>query len=144
MRLARVAFNQLDRVSSGHALLLSCACFAILLFSFPATRSHWLSIGWTNSNSGPDEARLDAVLQQAAITALAGREGTIIIMDARTGQPYFLVRIGVDRAMLRDYPDARIIPGMPVQIELQTGSHTALDYLIEPVRDVMHKGMREK
>ena len=66
------------------------------------------------------------------------------LMDARTGQPYFLVRIGVDRAILRDYPDARIIPGMPVQIELQTGSHTALDYLIEPVRDVMHKGMREK
>src|SRR5439155_3784404 len=77
--------------SPGHALLLSCACFAILLFSFPATRSHWLSIGWTNSNSGRDEARVDAVLQQAAMAALAGREGTIIIMDARTGRVRTLV-----------------------------------------------------
>ena len=91
MRLARVAINQLDRVSREHALLLSCACFAILLFSFPAIQSHWVSPDWTNDNSSSDEVRLDAVLQQAATTALGQREGTIIIMDARTGRVRALV-----------------------------------------------------
>lgn len=66
------------------------------------------------------------------------------LVDARTGQSYFVVRISIDRATLKDFSNARVIPGMPVQIELPTGSHTALDYLIEPIRDVMHNGMREK
>src|SRR5205085_11957315 len=91
VRLARVAINQLGRVSRAHALLLSCACLAILLFSFPATQSGWVPLGWTNDNSGRDEARLDAVLQQAATAALARRDGTLIIIDARTGRVRALI-----------------------------------------------------
>lgn len=91
MRLARVTINQLDRVSREHALLLSCACFAILLFIFPATQSRWVPIGWTNSNASRDETRLDGVLQQAANAVLAGRDGTIIIMDPHTGRVRALV-----------------------------------------------------
>ena len=64
--------------------------------------------------------------------------------DAHTGQSYFMARVSVDRSILRDHPDARIIPGMPVQVEIQTGAHTALNYFLEPIRDVMHNGMREK
>jgi HlyD family type I secretion membrane fusion protein len=64
--------------------------------------------------------------------------------DAHTGQAYFMARVSVDRSILRDHPDARIIPGMPVQVEIQTGAHTALNYFLEPIRDVMHNGMREK
>ncbi|HBB94948.1 MAG TPA: hypothetical protein DC054_06125 [Blastocatellia bacterium] len=70
---------------------MSCACVAILLFIFPATQSPWVPIGWTNSNATRDETRLDGVLQQAATAALAGREGTIIIMDPRTGRVRALV-----------------------------------------------------
>ncbi|HEX4079865.1 MAG TPA: HlyD family type I secretion periplasmic adaptor subunit [Rhizomicrobium sp.] len=64
--------------------------------------------------------------------------------DPHTGQSYFLAHVSVDRTVLRDNPDARIIPGMPVQVEIQTGAHTALNYFLEPIRDVMHNGMREK
>ncbi|HEY0347824.1 MAG TPA: SpoIID/LytB domain-containing protein [Pyrinomonadaceae bacterium] len=70
---------------------MSCACFAILLFIFPATQSPWVPIVWTSSNASRDEARLDGVLQQAATAALAGREGTIIIMDPHTGRVRALV-----------------------------------------------------
>ena len=91
MRLARVTIHQLDRISREHALLLSCACCAILLFIFPATQSHWAPIAWTSSNASRDQARLDGVLQQAATAALAGRDGTIIIMDPRTGRVRALV-----------------------------------------------------
>jgi len=87
-RPLRGLFND---VSREHAFLLSGACFAILLFIFPATQSRWVPIGWTNHNSNRDEIRLDGQLQEAANAALAGREGTIIIMDARTGRVRALV-----------------------------------------------------
>ena len=64
--------------------------------------------------------------------------------DVRTGQAYFLAHVSVDRSVLKNYPDAKIMPGMPVQVELQTGVHTALNYFLEPIRDVMRQGMREK
>ncbi len=64
--------------------------------------------------------------------------------DPHTGQPFYLVHVMVDRAILKENPAARFIPGMPVQIEIQTGAHTALNYFLEPIRDVMHNGMREQ
>ena len=66
------------------------------------------------------------------------------LTDQRSGQSYFVATVSVDRSALKGYPDARIIPGMPVQIAIQNGQRTALDYFIEPVRDVMRRGMREK
>ena len=64
--------------------------------------------------------------------------------DPHTGAPFFLAHVNVNRSILRNYPEARFIPGMPVQIEIQTGAHTALNYFLEPIRDVMHNGMREQ
>lgn len=64
--------------------------------------------------------------------------------DEHTGLSYFVANVSVDRKVLRDYPEARLIPGEPVQIAIQTGSHTALDYFIEPIRDVIRNGMKEK
>ena len=66
------------------------------------------------------------------------------LVDQRTGQPYFNVNVTVDRSLLRNYPNARLIPGLPVEVALNTGSRTALEYFIEPITDVFRKGMREK
>jgi HlyD family type I secretion membrane fusion protein len=66
------------------------------------------------------------------------------ITDPRTGQAYFNVQLTVDRTPLKDYPDAHIIPGMPVEVAIETGTRTALDYFVEPVTDVFRRGMREK
>jgi len=66
------------------------------------------------------------------------------ITDPRTGQAFFVANVSVDRSALKNYPDARLIPGMPVEVALDTGTRTALEYLFEPVRDVMRNGMRER
>ena len=66
------------------------------------------------------------------------------ITDPRTEQSYFIATVSVDRTALKSFPDARLIPGMPVEVALDTGSRTALEYLFEPIRDVMRKGMRER
>jgi len=66
------------------------------------------------------------------------------LVDERTGTPYFVADVSVDRSNLKDYPDAKIVPGMPVEVALDTGKRTALDYFMEPIRDVFRRGMREK
>ena len=65
------------------------------------------------------------------------------LQDPRSGQIYFLARLSVDRASLAGF-SARMLPGMPVRVEIPTGARTALEYLVEPISDVMHNGMREK
>ncbi|HXL99909.1 MAG TPA: HlyD family type I secretion periplasmic adaptor subunit [Rhizomicrobium sp.] len=66
------------------------------------------------------------------------------LTDQRTGQPYFNAVVSVDRSVLKDFPDVRIIPGMPVEVAIETGTRTALDYFLEPIRDVIRSGMRER
>jgi HlyD family type I secretion membrane fusion protein len=65
------------------------------------------------------------------------------LIDTRTGQPYFNAKVAVHRPSLADYPDVRLVPGMPVEVAIETGSRTMLEYLTEPIRTVMRRGMRE-
>jgi epimerase transport system membrane fusion protein len=66
------------------------------------------------------------------------------LIDNRTGQPYFSVLVSVSRAPLEDYDGVRLMPGIPVEVALKTGSRTMLQYLAEPITDIMQRGMREK
>lgn len=66
------------------------------------------------------------------------------ITDQRTGMAYFAVTITVDKTPLLQYPDAKLLPGLPVDVALNTGQRTALSYFIEPITDVFRKGMRER
>jgi HlyD family secretion protein/epimerase transport system membrane fusion protein len=66
------------------------------------------------------------------------------LTDERTGQPYFIARVSVNADAWKDYPEVRFTPGMPVEVAVETGSQTALDYFLAPIQDVMRRGMREK
>jgi HlyD family type I secretion membrane fusion protein len=77
-------------------------------------------------------------------------EGTVTAVSAdrlvepRTGLPYFNAKVVVDRDTLAGYGDARLVPGMPVEVAIATGSRTMLEYLIEPIQAVLRRGMRER
>jgi HlyD family type I secretion membrane fusion protein len=66
------------------------------------------------------------------------------LTDQHTNQAYFSVIVAVDRGQLKDYPDVKLIPGMTVDVSLDTGSRTALQYFIEPITSVFRHGMRER
>ncbi len=66
------------------------------------------------------------------------------LTDPRTQTPYFSVMIAVDRSQLKDYPDVKLIPGMSVDVSLDTGARTAMQYFLEPITAVFRHGMREK
>jgi HlyD family secretion protein/epimerase transport system membrane fusion protein len=65
-------------------------------------------------------------------------------VDERTGQGYFTAHVSVDRKAFKDYPNVRLIPGEPVEIAIQTGTRTALEYFVEPIGDVIRNGMKER
>ncbi len=60
------------------------------------------------------------------------------------GQPYFAADVTVDSSGLGPYPDARLMPGMPAEVEIDTGARTAFSYLTEPITDVFRHGLRER
>jgi HlyD family type I secretion membrane fusion protein len=88
--------------------------------------------------SGYEQRRLPMITGE--VTYIAPDQQT----DQRTGQAFFTAHVSVDRKMLRDFPEARLIPGEPAQVAIQTGTRTALEYFVEPVRDVIRNGMRER
>jgi HlyD family type I secretion membrane fusion protein len=62
--------------------------------------------------------------------------------DRATGQPYYLASIGVqDIGLLKA---AKLMPGMPVEVYIQTDERTALSYITKPFTDQMMKAFREE
>ena len=66
------------------------------------------------------------------------------LIDQRTGQPYFNVTVVVDRQALKDYAALRLMPGIPADVAISTGTRTLMEYFLSPILDVIEKGMREK
>ena len=85
--------------------------------------------------------------KQRRLPQLTGKVSNVSadrLVDQRTGQPYFNVVVTVERKVLKDYTDVRLIPGLPVDVAIATGTRTMLDYFLAPVLDVIEKGMRER
>ncbi len=64
--------------------------------------------------------------------------------DQRTGQSYYLVRIGMTDDEIRRLGDVKLTPGMPVEAFIQTGERTVVSYLIKPLHDQLMRAFREK
>ena len=63
--------------------------------------------------------------------------------DKRTGASYYTIRIAVSDAEIARLRDLKIIPGMPVEVFVQTGSRTMLSYMLKPLTDQLTRTFRE-
>src|SRR6476646_7100077 len=70
--------RQREYVQRGHAMLLSFAGAVMLLVFVPSSPTKRFGFNWPIDTSHTDEAEVDTALQDAANSALANREGTII------------------------------------------------------------------
>jgi HlyD family type I secretion membrane fusion protein len=76
-------------------------------------------------------------------------DGTVInvspdvIVDNRTGMPYYQAKIVVDQKFLESLKDVTLYPGMPVEIFIITGQRSMLSYLMSPLKDSMYRAFRE-
>jgi membrane fusion protein, adhesin transport system len=57
------------------------------------------------------------------------------------GEPYFRVRLEADATGLG--PNRPVIPGMTAQVDILSGQHTVLSYLMKPVRNIRAEALRQ-
>ena len=77
---------------------------------------------------------------KGAVSRIAADTST----DQRTGQSYYLVRIGMTAAELKRLGEVKLTPGMPVEAFIETGERTMMSYLIKPLHDQLMRAFREK
>src|SRR5512134_1753279 len=65
--------------------------------------------------------------------------------DEKSGQSYFSARVKVDPAVLAaEAPEIRLSPGLPAEIYIRTVERTLLEYLAQPILQVVERTFREQ
>jgi HlyD family secretion protein len=67
-----------------------------------------------------------------------------VVQDPKTGAAYYLVHIATSAEEIARLDGLKLLPGMPVDAFIQTGSRTVLSYLTKPLRDQIVKAFRER
>jgi HlyD family secretion protein len=65
------------------------------------------------------------------------------LRDTQTGAPYYAARLQLDAGERARLGDRALLPGMPVEVFLQTGARTPLAYLVKPFTDYFAHAFRE-
>lgn len=63
--------------------------------------------------------------------------------DAKTRIDYYLATVSLDRGEAFSVGQHPIVPGMPVDAFITTGSRTALSYFVKPLSDHLSRALRE-
>jgi HlyD family secretion protein len=66
-----------------------------------------------------------------------------VVVDQRTGGGYYVARIGLPPEATAKLGD-KMVPGMPVEVMIATGSRTVLSYLVRPLGDQFLHTFRER
>ena len=64
--------------------------------------------------------------------------------DQQNNAPYFTVRIALSEDELRRLGGLQLVPGMPAEVFMQTGSRTMMSYLLKPITDQLHRAFIER
>lgn len=94
----------------------------------------------------PAKLRLTAhgSAQAPQLTGQVTRISADAIQQQAASPPYFSVWVEIDADALATLPPgSTLLPGMPVEIYLQTGEATALHYLTRPFTDYVARALRE-
>ena len=64
--------------------------------------------------------------------------------DQQTSAPFFTVRITLPDDERRRLADQQLVPGMPAEVFMQTGSRTMVSYLFKPIAEQMRRAFVEQ
>jgi HlyD family secretion protein len=65
------------------------------------------------------------------------------LTDPTSGQTYFAAELMLDPEVGLRLGDRVLLPGMPVDVFIRTGSHTPLAYLVQPFAEYFNRALRE-
>lgn len=66
------------------------------------------------------------------------------LMDEKSGEGYYLVRVKLTEEGKTRLGDRRLQPGMPAEVLINAGSRTMLQYLLKPANNMFAKSMIEE
>jgi HlyD family secretion protein len=66
------------------------------------------------------------------------------VPDPRTSGAYYTVRISLAGDEISRLGEVKLIPGMPVEVFIQTGDRTVIAYLMKPLHDQASRAFRER
>ena len=88
-----------------------------------------------------------AALNQKTTPEIEGEVNVVspdLTQEQRTGTSYYTVRVLLKPEDVAQLGNSKLIPGMPVDVFIQTPSRTALSYLIKPLRDQAERAFKER
>lgn len=66
------------------------------------------------------------------------------LTDARSGLPYYVAEVHIDKKELEDRKDIRVAAGMAAMVIVPTVERTVLDYIVSPLTQYFSRGLRER
>lgn len=66
-----------------------------------------------------------------------------IMTDEATRESYYLARVAISEDEFSRVERDTVVPGMPVEVLIEAGSRTALEYLMDPISQVLRRSMTE-
>jgi len=66
------------------------------------------------------------------------------LINENTGLSYYLARLEITPVGFEKLGDLQLLPGMPAEVLINTGSRTVLEYLLQPATDAIARSMIEE
>ena len=93
----------------------------------------------------PARIRLTALSARTTpeIEGVVERVSADRIIDEKTGMVYYQARVTIDKGQIARWGGKELFPGMPVEVMITTGDTTLLNYLVQPITDLIRRGFTE-
>jgi HlyD family secretion protein len=78
------------------------------------------------------------------ITGALTRISADVSQDQRSGQSFYVVRIGISPEQLARLGNVKLVPGMPVEAFIKTYDRTVISYFTKPLHDQILRAFRER
>ncbi len=97
----------------------------------------------------PGEAallRLSAFSQRSTpeLAGIVAQVSADVLVDTPGGESWYTARIALDPASVAGLGPLKLMPGMPVEVFVNTGPRLALSYFLKPVQDQLRRAFREE
>ena len=91
------------------------------------------------------ELRFSAFNQRTtpAVLGHVTRIAADVIQDPHSGSNYYVIRVGIEPDEIKKLKQLQLVPGMPVEVFVQTEPQTMLSYLMKPLKDQFARTFRE-
>lgn len=77
------------------------------------------------------------------IDGVLTRVSADILVDQATNIPYYRAEVTIPPEQIAKLKDLQLIPGMPVEVYIQTGERSPMAYLLKPLSDYFTRAFRE-